>query len=81
MQDSRQQWLDSLTPHVRAEVEAEISDYEDPDNAEYIEDGDDWEPGLIGRSSLASALAAMNCAHYPKPSGPEMTLAPSSRIW
>ena len=45
MQDSRQQWLESLDPRVRAEIEAEISDYEDPDNAEYIKGGDDWEPG------------------------------------
>ena len=28
---------------MRAEVEAEIAYYEDPDNVEYVED-DDWEP-------------------------------------
>ena len=35
--------MESLDPRVRAEVEAEIADYEDPDNAEYVED-DDWQP-------------------------------------
>lgn len=43
MTDSRQIWLESLDPRVRAEVEAEIADYEDPDNWEYVED-DDWKP-------------------------------------
>ena len=43
MTDSRQTWLESLDPRVRAEVEAEIAFYEDPDNYEYVED-DDWEP-------------------------------------
>ena len=43
MTDSRQAWLESLDPRVRAEVEVEIAYYEDPDNAEYVED-DDWQP-------------------------------------
>ena len=43
MTDSRQTWLESLDPRVRAEVEAEIADYEDPDNFEYVEDAD-WKP-------------------------------------
>ncbi len=42
MTDSRQQWLESLAPHVRAEVEAGIADYEDPNNFEYVDD--DWQP-------------------------------------
>ena len=45
MTDSRQQWLESLAPRVRAEVEAEIADYEDPTNVEYQDDEEDWEPG------------------------------------
>lgn len=42
--DSRQAWLASLAPRVRAEVEAEIAYYEDPDNAEYMDMDDDWQP-------------------------------------
>ena len=42
MTDSRQRWLESLAPHVRAEVEAGIADYEDPNNVEYVDD--DWRP-------------------------------------
>lgn len=43
MTDSRQAWLESLDPRVRAEVEAEIAYYENPDNYEIVDD-DDWEP-------------------------------------
>ena len=42
MTDSRHARLESLDPEVRAEVEAEIADYEDPDNYEYVDD--DWTP-------------------------------------
>ena len=55
MTDSRQTWLDSLAPRVRAEVEAEIADYEDPNNAEYVED-DDWEPGPDFRLEIGVAF-------------------------
>ena len=55
MTDSRQAWLESLDPRVRAEVEAEIADYEDPDNAEYVED-DDWEPGTDFRFEIGVAF-------------------------
>ncbi|MDE2892570.1 MAG: hypothetical protein OXN86_08730 [Chloroflexota bacterium] len=51
MTDSRQTWLESLDPRVRAEVEAEIADYEDPENAEYVED-DDWAPPKGGGMGL-----------------------------
>ena len=44
MTDSRQVWLESLDPRVRAEVEAEIADYEDSGNAEYMGVDDDWQP-------------------------------------
>ena len=55
MTDSRQAWLKSLDPRVRAEVEAEIADYEDPDNAEYVEDGD-WEPGADFKLEIGVAF-------------------------
>ena len=55
MTDSRQAWLESLDPRVRAEVEAEIADYEDPNNAEYVED-DDWEPGADFRLEIGVAF-------------------------
>ena len=55
MTDSRQAWLESLDPRVRAEVEAEIADYEDPGNAEYVE-GDDWEPGADFRFEIGVAF-------------------------
>lgn len=55
MTDSRQAWLESLDPRVRAEVEAEIADYEDPDNAEYVEEGD-WEPGADFRFEIGVAF-------------------------
>ena len=44
MTDSRQVWLESLDPRVRAEVEAEIACYEDSGNAEYMGVDDDWQP-------------------------------------
>ncbi len=44
MTDSRQAWLESLGPRVRAEVEAEIAYYEDSGNAEYMGVDDDWQP-------------------------------------
>ena len=43
MTDSRQRWLDSLDPRVRAEVKAEIAYYEDPNNVEYVAIDDDWQ--------------------------------------
>ncbi len=43
MQDSRQQWLDSLDPRVRAEVEAKIAEYEHPDIEECIDIDEDWQ--------------------------------------
>ena len=43
MQDSRQQWLDSLDPCVRAEVEAEIAESEHPDIEECIDIDEDWQ--------------------------------------
>ena len=52
---AQQAWLESLDPRVRAEVEAEIADYEDPDNAEYVE-GDDWEPGADFRFEIGVAF-------------------------
>ena len=55
MTDSRQAWLESLDPRVRAEVEAEIADYEDPGNAECVED-DDWEPGADFRLEIGVAF-------------------------
>ena len=55
MTDARQAWLESLDPRVRVEVEAEIADYEDPDNAEYVED-DDWEPGPDFRLEIGVAF-------------------------
>ena len=55
MTDSRQAWLESLDPRVRAEVEAEIADYEDPGNAECVED-DDWEPGADFRFEIGVAF-------------------------
>ena len=55
MTDSRQAWLESLEPRVRAEVEAEIADYEDPNNAEYVED-DAWEPGADFRFEIGVAF-------------------------
>ncbi|MCY4616996.1 MAG: hypothetical protein OXD50_00365 [Chloroflexi bacterium] len=44
MTDSQQVWLESLDPRVRAEVEAEIADYEDPDNSEWVDVDEDWKP-------------------------------------
>ena len=50
MTDARQAWLESLDPRVRAEVEAEIADYE-----EYVEEGD-WEPGADFRFEIGVAF-------------------------
>ena len=51
MKDSQKLWLESLDPQVRAEVEAEIADYEDPDNWE-IDYDPDWKPRPEGGMGL-----------------------------
>ncbi len=52
MTDSRQAWLESLDPRVRADVEAEIAFYENPDNYELVDFDDDWEPPKEGGMGL-----------------------------
>ena len=44
MKDSQQVWLESLPPGVRAETEADIALYDDPDVEEWVDIDDDWKP-------------------------------------
>jgi len=53
---------------VRAEVEAEIADYEDPGNFEYVED-DDWEPPKEGGMGLTVEFSREDIATLSKAFG------------
>ena len=52
MKDSQQVWLESLSPEVRAEAEAEIALYDSPDVEEWIDIDDDWAPPKEGGMGL-----------------------------